>query len=94
MIVVIVVTVVVLRRAVPLFVFVTIVVFGGAAIVDAALDLSDLLTFLLYIGILIEPIKRFGNFTRLYQQGITGFDRIMEVLEVETDIRDAEDAVE
>jgi ATP-binding cassette subfamily B protein len=58
------------------------------------LDLADLLTFLLYVGILIEPIKRFGNFTRLYQEGITGFDRIMEVLEVEPDIRDAADAVE
>ncbi len=73
---------------------IAVVVFGGAAIVGAALDLADLLTFLLYVGILIEPINRFGNFTRLYQEGIAGFDRIMEVLEVEPDIRDADHAVE
>ena len=73
---------------------IAVVVFGGAAIVGAALDLADLLTFLLYVGILIEPINRFGNFARLYQEGIAGFDRIMEVLEVEPDIRDADDAVE
>jgi ATP-binding cassette subfamily B protein len=73
---------------------IAVVIFGGAAIVNATLDLADLLTFLLYVGILIEPIKRFGNFTRLYQQGITGFDRIMEVLEIEPDIQDAADAIE
>ena len=71
------------------------VVFGGARIaVGASLDLADLLTFLLCIGILIEPINRFGNFVRLYQEGITGFERFMEVLEVEPDIQDAAGAIE
>ena len=73
---------------------VTVVIFGAASIVKGSLDLADLLTFLLYIGILIEPIQRLGNFTRLYQEGITGFERIMEVLEVEPDIKDAPDAIE
>jgi ATP-binding cassette subfamily B protein len=73
---------------------IAVVIFGGAAIVNASLDLADLLTFLLYVGILIEPIKRFGNFTRLYQEGITGFDRMMEVLEIEPDSQDAADAIE
>lgn len=73
---------------------VVVIILGGVAILNASLDLADLLTFLLYIGILIEPIKRFGNFTRLYQEGITGFDRFMEALEVKPDIEDAPDAVE
>jgi len=72
---------------------VAVVVFGGIAIVRGTLDLPDLLTFLLYIGILIEPIKRFGNFTRLYQEGLSGFERFMEVLEVEPAIQDAPNAV-
>ncbi|MEZ4712706.1 MAG: ABC transporter ATP-binding protein [Caldilineaceae bacterium] len=71
-----------------------VIVFGGAAIVHGSLDLADLLTFLLYVGILIEPIKRFGNFTRLYQEGMTGFARIMEILELEPDIEDAPNARE
>lgn len=72
---------------------IVVVVFGGVAIVRGLLDLPDLLTFLLYIGILIEPIKRFGNFVRLYQEGITGFERFMEVLEVAPEIQDAPNAV-
>jgi ATP-binding cassette subfamily B protein len=56
--------------------------------------LAELVTFLLYVGILIEPIRRFSNFTRLYQEGVAGFERFMEVLEVESDIQDAPGAVE
>ena len=63
-----------------------VVIFGAVAIVKGLLDLADLLTFLLYIVIIIEPIQRLGNFARLYQEGITGFERFMEVLEIEPDI--------
>ena len=71
---------------------VAIVIFGAASIVKGSMDLADLLTFLLYIVILIEPIQRLGNFIRLYQQGVTGFNRFMDVLEVEPDIQDAPNA--
>jgi len=73
---------------------IAVVIFGGVSIVNGSLDLADLLTFLLYIGILIEPIQRFGNFTRLYQEGMTGFERFMEILEVEPDIEDTPEAIE
>lgn len=71
---------------------VSIVIFGAVSIVKGSLDLADLLTFLLYSVILIEPIQRLGNFIRLYQQGITGFNRFMEVLEVQPDIQDVPNA--
>ena len=67
---------------------IAVVIFGAVSIVKGSLDLADLLTFLLYIVILIEPIQRLGNFIRLYQEGVTGFNRFMEVLEVEPDIQD------
>lgn len=71
---------------------ISIVIFGSISIVKGSLDLADLLTFLLYIVILIEPIQRLGNFIRLYQQGVTDFNRFMDVLEVESDIKDAAEA--
>ncbi len=61
---------------------VVVVVFGAIAITQAALDLSDLITFLLYVGILIEPIQRLVNFARWYQEGITGFHRFMDMIEL------------
>jgi ATP-binding cassette subfamily B protein len=68
-----------------------IVIFGAVSIVRGTLDLADLLTFLLYVVVLVEPIQHIGNLIRLYQEGLTGFHRFMDVLEVEPDIQDAPD---
>lgn len=73
---------------------IAVVIFGSASIVNASLDLADLLTYLLYVGILTEPIRRLVNFARLYQEGITGFNRFMDILEIEPDIQDSPDAIE
>jgi len=72
---------------------VVVVVFGAVAIVHASLDLPDLITFLLYVGILIEPIRRLVNFARWYQEGITGFQRFMDMLELPPAIQEPRDAL-
>ena len=58
------------------------------------LDLADLITFLLYIGNFIEPIQKLTHMTEQFQEGITGFDRFMEILEVEPEIQDSPNAIE
>jgi ATP-binding cassette subfamily B protein len=73
---------------------VAVIVFGGAAIVHASLDVADLVTYLLCVGILIDPIEKLVNFARLYQEGITGFHRLMEMLEMVPDLQDAAGAVD
>jgi ATP-binding cassette, subfamily B, bacterial len=71
-----------------------IVVFGGASIARGALDLADLVTYLLYVGILVEPIRTALNFARLYQEGVTGFERVTEVLGTKPAIRDKAGAID
>ena len=74
---------------------ITVVIVGGASIVTgASLDLADLIVFLLYIGNFIEPILRFSEIIQQYQQGFTGFERFMEIIEIEPEIQDAAGAVE
>jgi ATP-binding cassette subfamily B protein len=73
---------------------IAVIVFGGISILNSSMGLADLITFLLYVAILMEPIRRFANFTRLYQEGIAGFERFMEALEAEPDIQDKADAIE
>ncbi|MEZ4630514.1 MAG: ABC transporter transmembrane domain-containing protein [Deinococcales bacterium] len=60
---------------------IAIVVFGAQRILGGMLDLADLVTYLLYVGILIEPIRTALNFVRLYQEGMTGFERFWEMPE-------------
>jgi len=73
---------------------VTVIVFGGVGITNASLDLADLITFLLYIGNFIEPIQKLTHMTEQFQEGITGFERFMEIMEVEPEIQDSADAIE
>jgi ATP-binding cassette, subfamily B, bacterial len=71
-----------------------VIIFGSAAIVNATLDLADLLTYLLFIAILIDPIQKFANLARLYHEGVTGFNRFMEIMELTPDIQDTTNAIE
>jgi ATP-binding cassette subfamily B protein len=73
---------------------VTVIVFGGVSITNASLDLADLITFLLYIGNFIEPIQKLTHMTEQFQEGLTGFERFMEILEVEPEIQDSPNAIE
>ena len=67
---------------------ITVIVFGAAGIAQASLDLADLLTFLMCVAVLVDPIHRLVNFARLYQEGSTGFDRFFEMLQMEPDMPD------
>ena len=71
------------------------VIVGGAIrILHAELTVAEMLTFLLCVGVLVDPVRRLDNFIRLWQEGATGFVRAMELLEEEPDIADAPDAVD
>ncbi|MFC5760475.1 ABC transporter ATP-binding protein [Rhizobium sp. GCM10022189] len=65
-----------------------VVILGGLRILAAELTLADLLTFLLCVGVLIDPVKRMANLARLWQEGYTGFVRAMEILEIDPDVVD------
>lgn len=68
------------------------VFFGAIFISNDGLNTADLIAFLLYINNLIDPVKKFINFTEQFQDGITGFERFMEILEIEPDIKEKKDA--
>ncbi len=73
---------------------ISVIVFGAAGIARASLDLADLLTFLMCVAVLVDPIRRLVNFARLYQEGSTGFDRFFEMLQMEPDMPDQAGAPE
>ncbi|MFA9466760.1 MAG: ABC transporter ATP-binding protein [Velocimicrobium sp.] len=71
---------------------IAVVIGGGIFIAKEIINLGDLITYLLYINTLIEPIQKLINFTEQFQNGITGFDRFMDIMEIEPDIVDAKGA--
>ena len=73
---------------------VIVVIMGALFIVDKKMPVTDLVTFLLYISNVIEPIRKLVAFTEQYQNGMSGFDRFMEMMNVMPDIEDSPDAVD
>lgn len=75
-----------------LLITISVLVAGAVFISDGTVDVTDLITFLLYISILTEPIKTLIDFTEQFQNGYTGFERFLEIMSIEPDIQDAIDA--
>ncbi|MBL8131726.1 MAG: ABC transporter ATP-binding protein [Anaerolineae bacterium] len=73
---------------------IVVIILGSFAILNASLSAADMVTYLLFIAILIDPIQKFTNLARLLQEGVTGFNRFMEVMAIALDIQDVPNAVE
>lgn len=73
---------------------VVVIVAGSYFIAMGELEVTDLLTFLLYIGVFTEPIRTLIDFTEQFQNGYTGFERFMEIMNTQPDIADAPNAEE
>ena len=72
---------------------VNVIIVGCVLIAQQMMDVSDLITFLLYISVFTEPINTLVNFTEQFQNGYSGFVRFREIMDMEPDIEDAKDAV-
>ena len=68
--------------------------FGSLFITRKYMSVPDLITFLLYINNFTEPIKKMINFTEQFQNGISGYERFIEILSIEPDIEDSQNAIE
>ncbi|MGM0431521.1 MAG: ABC transporter ATP-binding protein [Spirochaetota bacterium] len=65
------------------------VVAGGVLLISrGVVETYDLVTFVLYVGIVLPPIDRLINFTEQFQQGAAAFERYIEVMDIVPDIQD------
>ena len=67
---------------------------GGYLVYKQVINIGDLFAYTLYVNFFMQPIRRLTDFTQQLQDGMTGFERFMEVMNIEADIIDKEDAVD
>ncbi len=79
--------------AMTTMVTIVVLVSGACLITGGRMAVTDLVTFLLYINNFTEPVKKLINFTEQFQNGYTGYERFLEIMDVQPDITDAPDAV-
>jgi ATP-binding cassette subfamily B protein len=75
------------------FITILVIVLGATRILAAELSVADLLTFLLCVAVLVDPVNRLANFVRLWHEGYTGFVRAMEILDIAPDVADRPGAI-
>ncbi|MBO7348932.1 MAG: ABC transporter ATP-binding protein [Spirochaetales bacterium] len=68
---------------------------GGAVLIYKGIIQSyDLVAFLLYVSVVLEPIDRLINFVEQLSQGIAAFERFTEIMDVDPSIKDEDDATD
>lgn len=71
-----------------------IIVVGGILIAYQQMQISDLIAFLLYVSIFVRPILRLNALAEVYQKGYASFQRFEELMNVQPEIRDKNDAID
>ena len=71
-----------------------VIAYGGYLILHDQAMYGDVVGFLLYVNILVMPIRRFATLIELFQKGMTGFERFCATMDIQADIEDKPGAVD
>lgn len=71
-----------------------VLVYGAWLNYQGQLSYGELVSFVLFLNVLIKPIDKISALLELYPKGMAGFGRFQELLEQQPDILDRKDAME
>lgn len=66
---------------------------GGFFVYQGWITLGDLFAYLLYAAFTMQPIRRLMSFVQEYEVGFAGFNRFQEMMDIQPDIVDKENAI-
>ena len=72
---------------------VIVLIAGGLFLYNGKIDFGDYSAFIVSVNLFISPVMTLINFMEQYQNGVTGFERFIEILDAEPE-RDSEGAVD
>ncbi|MCR5528464.1 MAG: ABC transporter ATP-binding protein/permease [Saccharofermentans sp.] len=79
--------------AFTLLINIIVIVTGGVLMTKGLVKVPDFVAFLMYINVFTEPVRTLIDFTEQFQNGYTGFERFVEMISIEPDIKDKEGAM-
>ena len=59
---------------------VALLLYGGLQVIDGRLSLGDLMMFLVYLAMLLEPMAVLATSVTQFQNNLAGFDRVLDLL--------------
>ena len=73
---------------------VVVIAIGGWLIMKDQMDYRDIITFSLYIGTFVNPVRKMATLSEMLANGFAGLHRFVEIMRTEPQIRDLPDAEE
>ena len=67
---------------------VVVITVGGLLIMQGKMDFVELITFSLYVSTFVTPVRKLAQFSEQYMQGAAGFERFLEIMRTEPEIKD------
>ncbi len=74
--------------------YLILIVSGGYFLMKGEIGPEDLILYVMYVQSLLATVRRIIEFTEQFQKGMTGIERFSEIMSIESDIKDKEDAIE
>ncbi|OGO20012.1 MAG: hypothetical protein A2Z15_01125 [Chloroflexi bacterium RBG_16_50_11] len=68
--------------------------YGGHQVIDGNMTIGQITQFILYIGMLVMPIRRLGMMVNLYSRTASAGQRILEILDTRSDVTEKPNAIE
>jgi ATP-binding cassette subfamily B protein len=68
--------------------------YGGHQVVAQKMTIGEITQFILYIGMLVMPIRRLGMMVNLYSRTISAGQRILEILDTKSEVNEKSHAIE
>jgi len=76
------------------FIHLVVLTFGGLYIYNGSMSIGDLVKFLLYVSLFLQPIRKITILIENYQKGMACFHRFVETMEIDPEIVDSPGAIE
>lgn len=74
--------------------YLIVLMFGAYLVYSQKLSVGNLIAFILFVGIFLQPIRKIANLVDQYQRGMASFARFLEIMELKPEIEDDKNAIE
>lgn len=74
------------------FMYAVLILVGGIFVIQKTITAGDLIAFTMYLNMLVATIERLINFTDTYERGTTGIERFVQIMNLDRDIYDKDQA--
>lgn len=68
--------------------------YGGYRVIQGSLSVGELVAVSLYLSPLYTPLRRFSELNVVFSNSMAAMDRVFEIMDEESEVKDAEDALE